>query len=116
MYSSWYKNLVVKVAMDTDGVARVVKRLHDERIKSNMTVMTSFNQLLLVAKAGTNFASLSFNRASDIGSDPARTIREVVPLLERDDESRLIMGVSGVLKMWKKLCPWAHTSQRWHRR
>ena len=57
-----------------------------------MTVMMTFNQLYLAAKAGATYVSLFFNRARDAGLDPVKTIHQIVPVLERDTESRLICG------------------------
>jgi transaldolase len=92
-YAAWHKNVVVKVAMDKEGVGlKVVKRLHDEGIRTNMTVMMTFNQLFLAAKAGATYVSLFFNRARDAGLDPVKTIHQIVPVLERDTRSRLICG------------------------
>ena len=92
-YAGWHKNVVVKVAMDKDGVGlKVVKKLHDEGIRTNMTVMMTFNQLFLAAKAGATYVSLFFNRARDAGLDPVKTIHQIVPVLEEDTESRLICG------------------------
>jgi transaldolase len=92
-YTRWHRNVVVKVAMMKDGMGlKVVKKLHDEGIKTNMTVMVTFNQLYLAAKAGATYVSLFFNRARDAGLDPVKTIREVVPVLERYTESKLICG------------------------
>lgn len=94
-YAAWHRNVVVKVAMDKDGTGlRVVKKLHDEKIDTNMTVMVTFNQLYLAAKAGATYVSLFFNRARDAGLDPLKTIREVMPFLEKEKErsSQLIVG------------------------
>lgn len=93
MYSKWHKNVVVKVAMDKDGTGlKVVKRLRDEGIKTNMTVMMTLNQLFLAAKAGATFVSLFFNRARDAGLDPVKTIREVTPFLRKFGSAELIVG------------------------
>ena len=92
-YSGWHKNVVVKVAMDKDGVGlKVVKRLHDEGIRTNMTVMMTFNQHFQAAKARATNVSLFFNRARDAGLAPVRTIHQNVHVLEKDTESRLICG------------------------
>ena len=92
-YAKWHKNVVVKVAMDKDGVGlRVVKKLHDEGIRTNMTVMMTLNQLFLAAKAGASFVSLFFNRARDAGLDPVRTIKEVAPFLRKQGGAELIVG------------------------
>jgi transaldolase len=93
MYAGWHKNVVVKVAMDKDGTGlKVVKKLHDAGIKTNMTVMVTLNQLFLAAKAGATYVSLFFNRARDAGLDPVKTIREIVPFLGKQAESELIIG------------------------
>jgi len=93
MYAKWHKNVVVKVAMDKDGVGlKVVKELHEEGIRTNMTVMVTLNQLFLAAKAGASYVSLFFNRARDAGLDPVKTIHEITPFLEKESESRLIVG------------------------
>lgn len=93
VYAKWHRNVVVKVAMDKNGVGlKAVKLLHEEGIRTNMTVMVTLNQLLLAAKAGATFVSLFFNRARDAGLDPVNTIREIVPLLREDGGSELIVG------------------------
>jgi transaldolase len=92
-YASWHPNVVVKVAMDKDGVAlKVATILHGMGIRTNLTAMVTINQLYLAAKAGATYVSLFFNRARDAGIDPVATIEKVVPLLERDTASRLICG------------------------
>jgi transaldolase len=92
-YAGWHRNVVVKVAMDKDGVGlKVVKRLHDENIRTNMTVMVTFNQLYLAAKSGATYVSLFFNRARDAGLDPVKTIHQIMPFLEKKSQSRLIVG------------------------
>ncbi len=93
LYAGWHKNVVVKVAMDKDEVGlKVVKKLHDLGIRTNMTVMVTFNQLYLAAKAGATYVSLFFNRARDAGLDPVKTIHEITPFLEERSESELIVG------------------------
>ena len=93
MYAKWHRNVVVKVAMDKDGIGlKVVKRLHDEGIRTNMTVMVTMNQLFLAAKAGATYVSLFFNRARDAGLDPVKAIRDVTPYLRKQGGSELIVG------------------------
>jgi transaldolase len=93
-YASWHRNVVVKVAMYGDGTGlKVVRTLSQERIKTNMTCMVTFDQLLMAAKAGATYVSLFFNRARDAGLDPVRAIREIVAELESGGyKSKLIVG------------------------
>ena len=92
LYAGWHRNVVVKVAMDKEGVGlRVVRRLH-EGIKTNMTVMMTLNQLSLCTKAGATYVSLFFNRARDAGLDPVKTIVEIATFLRKYNETELICG------------------------
>lgn len=93
MYAKWHKNVVIKVAMDKDGIGlKVVKKLHDDGIRTNMTVMITLNQLFLAAKAGATYVSLFFNRARDAGVDPVKTIQEATPFLRKEGGAELICG------------------------
>ncbi len=82
-YASWHKNIVIKVAMfgNGDGL-KVVNQLTKEGIRTNMTVMMTFNQLVLATKAGANFVSLFYNRAKEVGEDPNQIIRDYVSFCE----------------------------------
>jgi transaldolase len=93
-YASWHKNIVVKVAMHGDGRGmQVVHELAKERIKTNMTVMMTFNQLVLAAKAGATYVSLFFNRAKEAGEDPVKIIQDYARVAKEGDlKARLIVG------------------------
>ena len=93
-YASWHKNIVVKVAMYGDGRGlEVVHRLTKERIKTNMTAMMTFNQLVLAAKAGATYVSLFYNRAIEAGENPNQIIRDYAAVSkEGNHPARLIVG------------------------
>jgi transaldolase len=92
-YASWHRNVIVKVAMDKEGVAlKAAKKLQELGIRTNMTAMVTINQLYLAAQAGATYVSLFFNRARDAGIDPVSTIEKTVRLLERDTDCQLICG------------------------
>ncbi|MBI3384778.1 fructose-6-phosphate aldolase [Candidatus Gottesmanbacteria bacterium] len=75
-FASWHKNVVVKVPMITDGMGlNVIKKLKDLKIKTNATLMVSFEQMLLAIKAGASYASIFFNRAKEAGYDPIEIIK-----------------------------------------
>jgi transaldolase len=94
MYASWHKNIVIKVAMYGDGRGlQVVHQLAKERIKTNMTAMMTFNQLVLAAKAGASFVSLFYNRSLEANENPLQIIRDYATLAKEDDmPARLIVG------------------------
>lgn len=93
-YTSWHRNIVVKVAMYGDGRGlQVVRQLTKERIKTNMTVMMTFNQLILAAKAGATYVSLFYNRSKEAGENPLQIIRDYVAIAKEDGlKARLIVG------------------------
>ena len=93
-YSTWHKNVVIKVAMfgNGDGL-KVVSQLNKEGIKTNMTVMMTFNQLVLASKAGATYVSLFYNRAKESGEDPVQIIRHYASYAKESGcLSRLIVG------------------------
>jgi D-glycero-alpha-D-manno-heptose-7-phosphate kinase len=93
-YASWNKNVVIKVAMSAEGNGlKVVRRLAAEGIKTNMTVIMTFNQLLLATKAGATYVSLFYNRAKDAGEDPVKIIKDYAAFVKENNLStQLIVG------------------------
>lgn len=93
-YASWHRNIVVKVAMSGNGDGlKVVNQLSKEGIKTNMTVMMTFNQLVLATKAGATFVSLFYNRSKEAGEDPDQIIRDYATFAKEGGySSRLIVG------------------------
>jgi len=93
-YASWHKNIVVKVAMYGDGRGlEVVHRLAERRIKTNMTAMMTFNQLVLASKSGASYVSLFYNRAIEAHEDPLQIIRDYASLVrEQPSMAKLIVG------------------------
>jgi len=93
-YASWHGNVVVKVAMFGDGRGlQVVSRLAEAGVKTNMTVMMTYNQLILAAKAGATYVSLFYNRSKEAGEDPLRIIRDYVATARESRlAARLIVG------------------------
>ncbi len=72
-------NVVVKIPMTIEGL-KAVKTLSKEGIKTNVTLVFSANQALLVAKAGGTFASPFIGRLDDRaheGMDLVRNMRTI---------------------------------------
>jgi transaldolase len=92
-FASWHKNIVVKVAMHGDGRGlEVVHQLAKEHVKTNMTVMMTFNQLVLASKAGATYVSLFYNRAIEARENPLQIIKDYASLAKEDEMARLIVG------------------------
>ena len=93
-YASWHGNVVVKVAMFGDGRGlQVVSQLTNAGIKTNMTVMMTYNQLVLAAKAGASYVSLFYNRSKEAGENPVQIIKDYVATAKESGlAGRLIVG------------------------
>jgi transaldolase len=69
-------NIVVKIPLIADGL-RVVKRLSDEGIKTNVTLCFTSTQALLAAKVGATYISPFVGRLDDIGIEGMDSIRQI---------------------------------------
>ena len=79
--------------METAKGLQVVSRLAKLGIKTNMTVMMTYNQLILASKAGATYVSLFYNRAKDVGENPNQIIKDYVATAkEYGLKGRLIVG------------------------
>ncbi|HEU5461257.1 MAG TPA: fructose-6-phosphate aldolase [Nitrososphaeraceae archaeon] len=69
-------NVVIKVPMIPDGI-KAVKKLREEGIETNVTLVFSANQALLAAKAGASYVSPFIGRLDDIGNEGMSLIRDI---------------------------------------
>jgi len=93
-YAAWSKHVVVKVPMTLDGMGLgVLRKLKALKIKTNATVMMSFEQMLLAINAGATYASIFYNRAKDVGYDPEEIIRRSRAFIDAGGyKSQIITG------------------------
>lgn len=73
------KNVVVKIPMIPEGL-KAVKKLKEESIQTNVTLVFSANQAVLAAKAGAAYISPFIGRLDDAGQDGMTLIREIVQI------------------------------------
>ncbi len=78
-FSKWAPNVVFKVPMTKDGL-RAVRDLSARGIKTNVTLVFSLSQALLVAKAGATYVSPFIGRLDDISQDGMGLIRDIVKM------------------------------------
>lgn len=74
--SKIHPNIVVKIPMTEDGL-RAVRKLSEEGIKTNVTLVFSPTQALLAAKAGANYVSPFVGRLDDISHSGMELIRDI---------------------------------------
>lgn len=73
------ENVIVKVPMISDGL-KAVRKLAENKIKTNVTLIFSSNQALLAAKAGASYVSPFIGRLDDAGQEGMTVIKEIVQI------------------------------------
>ena len=86
------KNVTIKISMTPEGL-KAVKKLKNEGIKTNVTLVFSANQALLAAKAGASFVSPFIGRLDDIGQEGMQIIEEIMEIfVNYDIETEVIVA------------------------
>lgn len=70
------RNIVVKIPMVVQGL-RVIRRLKDEGIKTNCTLIFSPLQALIAAKAGATYASPFVGRLDDVSHQGMELVEQI---------------------------------------
>jgi len=70
---------------DDKGGLKATKKLSDEGIRVNVTLVFSAPQAILAAKAGAYFVSPFVGRLDDIGQDGMAVIRDIVGIYSNYD-------------------------------
>ncbi len=86
-------NVVVKIPMCEEGLI-AVRRLASEGIKTNVTLVFSPLQALLVAKAGATLVSPFVGRLDDIATDGMDVITQITQIFENYDLSTQVLVAS----------------------
>jgi len=74
-----HKNIVIKVPMTVEGL-KATRKLTDEKIKTNVTLVFSPLQALMAAKAGASYVSPFVGRLDDISQDGMQLIEQIVEI------------------------------------
>ena len=80
-FATWAKNVVVKVPMTKEGL-KAARALESKGIKTNVTLVFSASQALLVAKAGASYVSPFVGRLDDISQDGMELISDIMDMYE----------------------------------
>lgn len=88
--NSWADNIAVKIPMTLPGL-RAVKKLSDEGIDTNVTLIFSASQALLAAKAGATFVSPFVGRLDDRSHQGLKIIEDIAKIFSvHDIETEII--------------------------
>jgi len=86
-------NIVVKIPMTREGLV-AVRRLANEKIRTNVTLIFSASQALLAAKAGASFVSPFLGRLDDISHVGMDLVRQIVMIFENYDFETEVLAAS----------------------
>lgn len=76
-YSSWHKNVVVKVPMTVDGL-KTLNYCSSKGIHTNTTLVFSVPQAIMAAKSGATMISPFVGRLDDLGMDGMDLIADIM--------------------------------------
>jgi len=77
--SSLGSNVVVKIPMTAEGM-KAVKKLSEEQIKTNVTLVFQPLQALIAAKAGADYVSPFVGRLDDIAAPGMETVEQIITI------------------------------------
>ena len=86
-------NVVVKIPMVPDGL-KAVKKLKEEGIQTNVTLVFSANQAILAAKAGAAYVSPFIGRLDDAGQEGMTIIKDIVQIFNHYQFSTNVLVAS----------------------
>lgn len=86
-------NVIIKVPMIPDGL-KAVKKLKEEGIDTNVTLVFSASQALLAAKAGASYVSPFIGRLDDISNDGMNLIRDIHQIFKNYNYNTKILVAS----------------------
>ena len=88
-----HQNIVVKIPMTREGLV-AVRRLANDKIRTNVTLIFSPNQALLAAKAGAAFVSPFLGRLDDISHIGMDLVRQIIAIFDNYDFETEVLAAS----------------------
>ena len=87
------ENVIIKIPCTPEGLA-ATKVLTDEGVDTNVTLIFSASQALMVAKAGATYVSPFIGRIDDTGHDGMNLIAEIMETWSKYDISTKVLAAS----------------------
>jgi transaldolase len=79
--SKIHKNIVIKIPMIEEGL-KAVRKLSEQGIRTNVTLIFSASQALLAAKAGASYVSPFVGRLDDITHDGMELVSQMIDIYD----------------------------------
>jgi transaldolase len=88
-----HPNIVVKIPMTKEGMV-AVRKLSNEKIRTNVTLIFSPNQALIAAKAGASFVSPFLGRLDDISHIGMDLVRQIIAVFDNYEFETEVLAAS----------------------
>ncbi|MCG3118607.1 MAG: Transaldolase [bacterium] len=88
-----HPNIIVKIPMTKDGMV-AVRKLANEKIRTNVTLIFSPSQALIAAKAGASYVSPFIGRLDDISHIGMELVEQIVAIYENYDFDTEVLAAS----------------------
>lgn len=90
---SWFPEATIKIPMIAEGL-KAVRRLSDQGIDTNVTLIFSAAQALAAQNAGATYVSVFLGRLDDVATEGLQVIRDVREIWDIQGLSSLILAAS----------------------
>ena len=88
-----HPNVIVKIPMTRDGMV-AVRKLANENIRTNVTLIFSPSQALIAAKAGASYVSPFIGRLDDVSQIGMELIEQIVAIYDNYDFETEVLAAS----------------------
>ncbi|MGH7496952.1 MAG: fructose-6-phosphate aldolase [bacterium] len=88
-----HPNIIVKIPMTREGMV-AVRKLANEKIRTNVTLIFNSTQALLAAKAGASYVSPFLGRLDDIGHVGMDLVRQIVDIFDNYEFETEVLAAS----------------------
>lgn len=88
-----HPNIIVKIPMTRDGMV-AVRKLANEKIRTNVTLIFSPSQALIAAKAGASYVSPFIGRLDDISHIGMELVEQIVAIYDNYDFDTEVLAAS----------------------
>jgi len=88
-----HPNIIVKIPMTKDGMV-AVRKLANEKIRTNVTLIFSPSQALIAAKAGASYVSPFIGRLDDVSHVGMELVEQIVAIFDNYDFDTEVLAAS----------------------